>query len=149
MSSPFITAVASLLLFGAGLASAEGTRSAAALPAEQPIAPAEPNLSTGKCRIEVVRSGTPGTASISRLQEADGGCLCTVTTGPVEGNGQAEGVIEALLRDRSCDGAPAPNQSPTAFAPGPSLLPLLAAPVGAAGAAAAASVDGGGNDSAG
>jgi len=110
----------------------------------QMIEPAETAGSAATCRVEVVRSGTPGTANITRLLEADGSCVCTVTTGPSKGNGQAEELVGSLLRNRSCDGAPPPNQNPTAFAPGANLLPLIAAPVGAAGAAATTA---GGSDS--
>lgn len=143
MSTQIFTAAASLALLGAGLASADGTRPAAALPRTQMIVAAETASSAATCRVEVVRSGTPGTANITRLLEADGSCVCTVTTGPSNGNGQAEELVGSLLSNRSCDGAPPPSQNPTAFAPGANLLPVIAAPVGAAGAAAAA----GGSDS--
>lgn len=144
MSSQTFAAAASLALLGAGLVSAEGTRSAMALPSMQMIEAADAVGSAAKCRVEVVRSGTPGTADITRLLEADGSCVCTVTTGPSTGNAQAEELVGSLLRNRSCDGAPPPNQNPTAFAPGANPLPLIAAPVGAGGAAAAAA---GGSDS--
>lgn len=137
MSSPLTLAAASLALLGLGLASADGTRSSATVPGVQLLQNATAAGAAATCRIEVVRTGTPGTASVTRLAEGDGGCLCTVTTGPSQGNGQAEDIVAALLRDRSCDGAPAPGQNSTAFAPGPGMLPLLAVPVGAAGAAAA------------
>ena len=99
-----------------------------------------------KCRVDVIRSGTPGTADITRLVENDGTCVCTVTTGAANGNGSAEGIVTSLLRDRACDGAPAPGRvvADAAAAGGGSnvVLPVLIATVGAAGLAVAV-----GNDS--
>jgi len=130
-------------LLGPGLASADGTRSSAALPAARTIQAEDMAGSGGNlCRVEVVRSASPGTASITRLVEADGACLCTVTTGPAQTNGAAEELVSAVLRSRTCDGAPAPGDQPAAFAPGAGLWPLLAAPVGVGGLVAAQ-----GNDS--
>lgn len=144
MSGQFLSAAASLALLGAWLVSAEGTRSEAVLPAKPTSDVSQSVIATPKCRVEVVRSGAPGTADITHLSEPGGGCICVVTTGPIQGNAEAEELVGSLLRNRSCDGAPPPNPSPAAFAPGPSLLPLIAAPIGAAGAAATTA---GGNDS--
>lgn len=143
MSSQLTTATAVLALLGAGLASAEGTRSDSALPAAEAVPAVETAPSAAKCRVEVVRTGAPGTAAITRLAEAGGGCACTVTTGPSGANGQAEDVVGALLQNATCDGAPAPGQNPPAFAPGPNLLPLLAVPAAGAGAAVAGGAGGG------
>lgn len=99
-----------------------------------------------KCRVDVIRNGTPGTADITRLVENDGTCVCTVTTGAANANGSAENIVTNLLRDRACDGAPAPGRpvSEAASAGGGSgvVLPVLIATVGAAGLAVAV-----GNDS--
>lgn len=139
MSSQVVAVSAFIALLGAGLASADGTRSFSAVPALQTIQAEDAVGSAGKqCREEVVRNGTPGTASITRLAEADGACVCTVTTGPAQGNGQAEEMVSTLLQNRTCDGAPAPSNQPAAFAPGAGLWALLAVPVGAAGVGAAA-----------
>lgn len=138
MSSQSIIATAIFALLGTGLAAADGTRSAAVAPPVRAVAPMDPaSGSDAKCEVQVVRNGTPGMASITRLAKAGGSCLCTVTTGPAKTNGPAEGIVKGLLSSGKCDGAPPPGETPSAFAPGPSLLPLVAVPLGAAGAAVA------------
>lgn len=144
MSAHLLATFSAAALLGAAFATVDGTRSADALPSAQNPHPAGIPPADKACRIDVVRSAAAGTAQVSRAQEADGSCTCTVMTGPVEGNGAAEAVVAALLRDRSCDGAPPPGKE-AAFAPaGVGVWPFIVAPAGAAGLAAAA-----GNDSAG
>lgn len=109
MATQIIAAIAAASLMGAGIASAAETRSFAALPTQLLMAASGLGAgSGGECRVDVVRSGTPGSADITRQVLDNGGCVCTVTTGPSgSSNGSAEAIITALLRDRACDGAPA------------------------------------------
>lgn len=148
MTSQLFAAAASVALLGAGFASLDGTRSVESLPAVQTIAADGVGGAAKKCRVDVVRAGTPGAADIVRDELTDGTCVCIITTGPANNNGAAESIVTNLLRDRECTGAPAANRPPveTASAGGASgvILPVLAVTVGAAGLAAAA-----GNDSAG
>ena len=99
--------------------------------------------SGGKCRVDVVRTGTAGVADITRSELSDGTCVCTVTTGQPSVNGAAENVVTNLLRDRTCDGAPAPGREISQAAGGGSnaLIPVLITTVGAAGLAVAIAND--------
>ncbi|MEQ1496918.1 MAG: hypothetical protein ABL912_14300 [Novosphingobium sp.] len=110
MTSQLIAGAASIALLGAGFAGAEGTRSVEALPAQSAMVAANEVGSGNKCLVEVVRSGTPGAADITRSALADGSCVCTVTTGQPSGNGSAEEIVTNLLRESTCDGAPAPGK---------------------------------------
>jgi len=105
VTSQFLAATASVALIGAGFAGA-GTRAVDAIPALQ-TAFADGSGGAGKvCRVDVIRSGTPGVADITR-QELDGGkCVCIVTTGPASSNGSAEDVVTNLLNDQTCGDAP-------------------------------------------
>ncbi len=145
--SYFIAAAASVALVAAGPASAEGTRSIEALPSQTSMAAANESGSSSRCKIEVVRSGTPGAADITRAVLSDGSCVCKVTTGQAVGNGGAENVVTDLLGKGTCDGARAPGKvtSQVAAASGGSrfLLPLLLSTILAAILASMA----GGNDS--
>ncbi len=146
MTSQLIAGAASIALLGAGFAGAEGTRSVEALPAQSAMLAADEAGSGNKCLVEVIRSGTPGAADITRSALADGSCVCTVTTGQPSGNGSAEEIVTNLLRDRVCDGAPAPGKVVAEAATGGGsagiILPVLLVTAGAAGLAFAA-----GNDS--
>ena len=110
MSSQIIAAIAAAGLLGAGVASATETRAFAAFPTQ--LLSAADGLgggaaSGGECRVDVVRSGTPGSANVTRQVFNNGSCVCTITTGPSgNANGSAEAIVGALLRDRTCDGAP-------------------------------------------
>lgn len=144
MSAHLLATFSAAALLGTAFATVDGKRSADALPAAQMPHPIDAFPAGQACRIDVVRRAAAGTAQITRAVDTDGSCTCTVMTGPVEGNGAAEAVVAALLRDRSCDGAPPPGKE-AAFAPaGVGVWPFIVAPAGAAGLAAAA-----GNDSAG
>lgn len=144
MTSQFLAAAASVALLGAGFAGVEGTRSAEVLPSHQISFMSAQGGAGNKCRVDVIRTGTAGVADITRSELTDGTCVCTVTTGQPSVNGSAESVVTSLLRDRACDGAPAPGASAgeSSNFVGPALiLPALIAPVGAAGLAVAVSND--------
>lgn len=143
MTSQIFAAIAAAGLLGAGVASATETRSFAALPAHLLMAAdsGDGGGDAGKCRVDVVRNGAPGTADITRQVIDNGGCVCTITTGPSgNANGSAEAVVAALLRDRECAGAPPPGQA--AGGVFGAVLPGLIGAGGAAGLAVAP-----GNDS--
>jgi hypothetical protein len=146
VTSQFIASAAAVALLGAGFAGTTGTRSSETLPAFSSSVANDDGGSGKKCRVDVIRSGTPGAADIARTVETDGTCICTVTTGPAAGNGSAENVVTGLLRDRSCEGAPGvggPVSSAAAAGGGANvILPILITTVGAAGLAVAI-----GNDS--
>ena len=149
MTSHFIATAASVALLGAGFAGAEGTRSAQALPGHSTVAAATEAGAGKRCRVDVIRTGTPGVADIVRDELTDGTCVCIVTTGEPARNGSAENVVLDLLRNRTCDGAPAPVRGVTEAATAGSggggagvLLPVLISTGGAAGLAVAM-----GNDS--
>lgn len=109
MSSQIIAAIVAAGLVGAGVASASETRSVSALPVQSLMA-ADGAGAGGECRVDVIRSGTPGSADVTRQVLNNGSCVCTITTGPSgNANGSAEAIVGSLLRDRTCDGAPAPG----------------------------------------
>jgi hypothetical protein len=146
VTSYLVAAAASVALLGAGFAGIEGTRSAEALPAFGTALASDDGGSGNRCRVDVIRTGISGVADITRTELTDGTCVCTVTTGPVNGNGAAEDVVTSLLRDRTCDGAPVPGRPVAEAAAGGGganvILPILITTVGAAGLAVAI-----GNDS--
>lgn len=142
MTSQLIAAAASVALLGAGFAGIDGTRSAEVLPAHQISFTSAQGASGGKCRVDVVRTGTAGVADITRSELTDGTCVCTITTGQPSVNGAAESAVTSLLRDRSCDGAPAPGQEVSQAAGGSgALIPVLVTTVGAVGLAVAIAND--------
>lgn len=150
MTSQIIAAIAAAGLLGAGVASATETRSYAALPSQTLMGAAGMSGGSdagGECRVDVVRSDAPGTADVTRQVMNNGGCVCTISTGPSgNANGSAEAIVAALLRDRSCDGAPAPNNSGGQAAGGSggaagTVLTVLVAAGGAAGLAIALGKD--------
>jgi hypothetical protein len=153
VASQLVALVASAGLVGAGLATAGQTRAFEALPA---LASATASAAGDDqlCRVDVIRSGNAGSAVVNRIEERNR-CVCVVTTGPKDRNGSAEGIVEALLRDRTCDGAPAPAPAAVAEtaasagggASGAIIGVVLAVGVGVA--LTAGGGGGGGNDSAG
>lgn len=148
MTSQVIALLASAGLIGAGLASAGQTRAAQALPVltASSVSAADDRL----CRVDVIRSGEAGSAVVNRIEEANR-CVCVITTGPKDRNGSAEGIVEALLRDRTCDGAPAAVAETGASASG-GMSGAIIGVVLAAGVGVALTAGGGGdggNDSAG
>ena len=110
MSSQITAAIAAFGLVGAGVASANETRSVSALPTQSLMAVDGIGAGAGaggECRVDVIRSGTPGSADVTRQVFNNGSCVCTITTGPSgNANGSAEAIVASLLRDRTCDGAP-------------------------------------------
>lgn len=149
MSSQIIAAIVAAGLVGAGVASASETRSVSALPVQSLMA-ADGAGAGGECRVDVIRSGTPGSADVTRQVFNNGSCICTITTGPSgNANGSAEAIVGSLLRDRTCDGAPAPGNlgSQVAGAAGGgsgtsgTVLTVLIAAGGAAGLAVASGKD--------
>lgn len=109
MTSYLLTAAAAVSLLGAGFANAGETRSIEAMTGQVAMfgGGQAGDASGDKCRVDVIRSGAPGAADVSRQTFSDGSCVCTVTTGPNGTNGAAETVVANLLRDRECAGTPA------------------------------------------
>lgn len=107
MTSQFLAAAAAVGLLSAGLANASETRSFEAMTGQTAMfGSGEGSGAAGdKCRVDVVRTGSAGSADVSRQEFSDGSCVCTVTTGPAGNNGSAETVVSNLLRDRECAGA--------------------------------------------
>ena len=143
MTSQFIAAAASVALLGAGFSAADGTRSADVLPTNS-VSLTQGEAGSGSSRVDVIRSGPSGTAKITRTVLTDGTTVCTVTTGPAGSNGDAEKIVTNLIRDRACNGAPAPDIATSGFVGPFAIIPAVIAAAGAGGLAAAA-----GNDSAG
>lgn len=109
MASQFLAILAAGGLLSAGVVASE-TRSAAVLPLAGAMLAQGAGGAGEKCRVDVVRAGVPGSAAITRATLPQGGCVCTITTGPSgSANGAAEDVVSALLRDRECENAPAPG----------------------------------------
>lgn len=137
MPSQIFAVLASVSLVGAGLASATETRAFDALPV---LGAAGAGAGAGDlCRVDVNRAGTPGSAAVTRQSVGDE-CICTITTGPSSNNGSAENIVNALLRDRTCDGAPPPaGDAAQAGGGGGGIIGALAGIVSAGGAAVATS----------
>ena len=145
MSSQLIAAVAAVGLLGAGLSSAGETRAFQAVSAPVTMMAGGSALSDdAKCRVDVNRTGAPGSADITRQVLNNGGCVCIITTGQTAQNGSAEDIVKALLRDRTCDGAPLaavanPGVTPAAAAASGggmgAVLPVVLGGVAAAGLA--------------
>lgn len=153
MSSQIVAALASVGLVGAGMAGAAETRAIDAIPAAASLIGGGMGGGAGEsCRVDVVRTGTPGTADITRQVLGNGGCVCIVTTGQAASNGSAESIVSALLRDKSCEGAPLANAAnpgvgqavagaATSGGGSGAILPVLIGGVGAAGLAVALGKD--------
>lgn len=110
MASHLLAVLAAAGLVSTGVVAASDTRSAAALPAVTYALGGGQGGGADKCRVDVVRTAPAGAASVTRQAFGDGSCVCTITTGPAgSANGAAESIVAALLRDRECEGAPAPG----------------------------------------
>ena len=138
MFSQFLAASASVALIGAGVAGSSAIRSFDALPSVQSaVADGEGGGAAASCRVDVIRAGTPGSASVTREVLTDGSCVCSITTGPASGNGSAENIVTALLRDRTCADAPVVGEAASEAAAGGGgsgvIIPVLVGVVGAAG----------------
>lgn len=139
MTSQFIAAAASVALLGSGFSAVDGTRSAEALPMTS--VSLNQGLADAPARVDVIRSGPSGTAQITRTVLTDGTTVCTVTTGPAGSNGAAEDIVTNLIRDRACDGAPAPDIAQSGFVGPFAIIPAVIAATGAGGLAAGAGSD--------
>ncbi|MFC0588670.1 hypothetical protein ACFFF7_04530 [Novosphingobium aquiterrae] len=151
MSTQIFAALAAVSLIGAGVAGAAETRAIDAIPGASALMGAGQGGGSDKCRVDVIRSGAAGTADVTRQVLDNGGCVCIVTTGAAASNGSAEDIVRALLRDRTCDGAPlaaaAAGSNPGVGGPvsaaatsgggSGAILPVLIGGVGAAGLAVA------------
>ena len=138
MFSQFLAASASVALIGAGVAGSSAIRSFDALPSVQSaVADGEGGGAADTCRVDVIRAGAAGTASVTREVLNDGSCVCSITTGPASGNGSAENIVTALLRDRTCADAPVVGKAASEAAAGGggsgAIIPVLVGVVGAAG----------------
>ena len=110
MAPHFLAVLAAASLVSTGVVAASETRSAATLPGVANVMGDGQGGGAQKCRVDVVRTAPGGVANVTRQQLDNGGCVCTVTTGPSgSANGAAELIVTALLRDRECEGAPAPG----------------------------------------
>ena len=107
MFTQLLAAAASVAMIGAGAVAPSGFRSSEALPMAQSVtSDRDGDGDSGKCRVDVVRSGQSGTVTSTRTVLRDRSCVCTLVTGPSDNNGNAEEVINAMLRDRSCPASP-------------------------------------------
>ena len=111
MTSQLLAAAASVALIGSGFAGASGVRSFEAMGMTSAVADGEGAGASGMCRVDVVRSGEAGTVTSTRQILKDGGCVCTLVTGPAGSNGNAEDVITGMMRDRTCPESPMVGQT--------------------------------------
>lgn len=155
MGTQIVAILAAAGLVGVGVAGAAETRAFDAVPAA--VAFMNDGASTSadrKCRVDVIRTGTAGTADVTRQVLDNNQCVCVVTTGAEQVNGAAEEIVKALLRDRTCAGAPlaaatggnpgvggAVSTAATAGGGSGAVLPVVIGGVGAAGLAVALGKD--------
>ena len=144
MMSQLLAAAASIALVGAGVAGTSGTRSFEAMPTlASAVAPDGDGAGDSRmCRVDVVRSGQSGTVTSTRTVLRDHSCVCTLVTGPAGANGNAEDVITAMLRDRTCPDSPMVGSAVREVARTGNhglIIPILVGVVGAAGLAVALS----------
>jgi len=137
VTSQLLASAAAVALVGVGVAGTSGVRSFEAMPA-QTAAVADGEGAGGNCRVDVIRTGDNGTVNTTRSVLADNSCVCTVLTGPAGVNGNAEDVVTAILRDRTCADSPAVGHtvSEAASTGGGihgAIIPVVVGVVGAAG----------------
>ena len=145
MFTQLLAATASVALIGAGAVAPSSIRASQAM-AMSPSAVAD-NDGAGDshlCRVDVIRTGESETVTTTRTVLKDHSCVCTLVTGPAGNNGNAEDVVTAMLRDRTCPNSPLVGQpvSEAATAHGTHgglVIPVLVGVVGAAGLAIALS----------
>lgn len=142
MTSQLLAAAASVALVGAGVAGASGVRSFEAIPTQRTVvADGEGAAGGGQCRVDVIRSGDAGTVSTTKSVLEDNSCVCTVTTGPVGANGNAENVVTGILRNRTCADSPTVgktvSEAATSGGGSGAVIPVVGGLVGAAGLAVA------------
>ncbi len=141
MTSQIIAMLAASGFVLAGVASAEATRSSAAIP----LAISAEGATGGDCLVNVSRSAEGGVFNVTKSILKDGSCVCNVSTGPSASNGPAEDQVSAIVTGRSCADAPLAGEATgAAVGGGGSFLPILLGVVAAGGAAAAAGGGGGG-----
>ena len=139
MFSQLLAAAASVALIGAGALAPSSIRSSDAMPMAQSVA-ADGASDAGTCRVDVVRTGGSGTVSSTRTVLKDHNCVCTLVTGPTDNNGNAEDVVNAMLRDRTCPDSPMVGETVSQAAQashGGLVIPVLVGVVVAAGLAVA------------
>ena len=146
MITQFLAATASVALIGAGVVGSADVRSSDAVPMSQSaVTDGDSGGSSGICRVDVVRSGLPGTVTSTRTVLNDNSCVCTLVTGPADSNGNAEDVVTVMLRDRNCPDSPTVGQAVREVARtgggGGLIIPVLVGVVGAAGLAVALSAE--------
>lgn len=124
MTSGLFSTLAAAGILAVGASAAAGTISSNSLPPVAVAAAAASEASGNLCRVEIARSGAPGSSEIVRQALPGGECVCYMTTGPTGNNGDAESIVDALLRDRQCTNAPLVD------APPPQFAPLVAAALG-------------------
>ena len=142
MISQLLAAAASVALIGAGAVAPSSIRSSDAMPMSQSVtADGDGAADASTCRVDVVRTGETGTVSSTRTVLRDQSCVCTLVTGPAGNNGNAEDVVTAMLRDRTCPNSPMVGQTVSEVARtgggGGLIIPVLVGVVGAAGLAVA------------
>lgn len=136
MITQFLSAAAAISLLGAGIVSSAETRSFQAMTPLAGAAGTSQANAANMCRVEVVRTGTPGAVEITRRALSDGSCVCVATTGSAESNGTSEDVVTNLLRERKCDDAIAPNAKAAQAGGGAGIFGLFAVLGAGTGAAA-------------
>ena len=143
MFTQLLAATASVALIGAGAVAPSSIRSSEAMPSVQSaVADGAGAGASDMCRVDVVRTGQSGTVTSTRAVLKDNSCVCTLVTGPAGNNGNAEDVITAMLRDRSCPNSPmvgAPVSEAAEANHGGLVIPVLVGVVAAAGLAVALS----------
>ena len=143
MLSQILAAATSVALIGAGAVGSADIRASEAIPmAQSSVTDGNVGDGAGSCRVDVVRSGEPGTVTSTRTVNS-GGCVCTLLTGPAQSNGNAEAVIADMVRDRNCPESPtvgsAVSEAATSGGGSHVVIPVLLGIVGAAGLAVALS----------
>ena len=141
MFSQLLAAAASVALIGVGAVVPSSIRSSDAMPMAQSVAADGDGAgASGMCRVDVVRSGEAGAVTSTRTVLNDGSCVCTLVTGSAGANGNAEDVVTAMLRDRTCPSSPmvdAPVSEVAQARHGGLVIPVLVGVVAAAGLAVA------------
>ncbi len=141
MLSQFFLAAASVALVGAGASGIADVRSFNATPMSQTsFADGDGVGSADGCQVDVVRSGQPGTVTSTRTNLKNGGCVCVLVTGPASSNGNAEGVIADMVRERTCPESPTVGGAVSEAASGGHsgvIVPVLIGVAGAVGLAVA------------
>lgn len=124
MTSQILAAVSAIGLLGAGVAASGETRAFQAIPTMSSFADGE-GAGAGECRIQILRTGTPGASTLTRdaVSAADGGgCVCTLTIGAVGANATDDAAATALQQAKDCVGAPSSTYTMNGTSPVPFVL---------------------------